>query len=107
MSNADLSLKRDHVIMETEFGTYGRSLGWLGRAVRTTRNKYMVHDRGRNPEFLVDMVNAPGEMINLAGVPVFQAELERHRILLRDYITRTNDIFPVGRVSILTRQAVL
>lgn len=98
LSHPDLPLKRDHVIMETEFGTFGTSLGWLGRAVRTPRYKYMVHDRGGNHEFLVDMENDPGETINLAGVPEWQSELDRHRILLRDYITRTRDIFPIEAV---------
>lgn len=98
LSNPELHPKRDHLIIETELGTYGQPLGYLGRAVRTHRHKYMIYDRGENREFLVDMENDPGETINLAGTPDYQKELDRHRALLRDYIVRTNDIFPVDMV---------
>lgn len=95
LSNSDLPLKRDHLIIETEFGTFGQPLGCLGRAVRTQRYKYMIYDRGENREFLVDMEDDPGETTNLAGEPGHQNELDRHRTLLRDYIVKTGDIFPV------------
>lgn len=98
LSGSDLPLKRDHVIVETEFGTFGKPLGYLGRAVRTQRYKYMIYDRGENREFLVDMENDPGETINLAGSPDHQKELDRCRALLRDYINKTDDIFPLGMV---------
>ncbi len=95
LSNPDLRSRRDHVMIETEFGTYGEPFGFLGRAVRTGRYKYMVYDRGEDREFLCDMNGDPGEMINLAGIPEHREELLRHRALLRDYVARTNDIFPV------------
>jgi choline-sulfatase len=98
LANPNLPLKRDHLIIETEFGTFGKPLGYLGRAVRTQRYKYMIYDRGENHEFLVDMEEDPGETINLAGMPDHQEELDRHRTFLRDYIIRTNDIFPVDMV---------
>ena len=94
LSRSDLPLKRDHVIVETEFGTFGKPLGYMGRAVRTERYKYMIYDRGENREFLVDMEHDPGETVNLAGPFDHRAELDRHRAFLRDYIVRTNDIFP-------------
>jgi len=99
LSSAQMPHRRDHVVIETEFGTFGKPSGFLGRAVRTRRHKYMVYDRGDHPEFLVDMENDPGETINLAGVPEHRATLEHHRALLRDYITRTGDIFPMERVG--------
>ncbi len=96
--SSDLPPKRDYLIIETEFGTYGKPLGYLGRAVRTPRYKYMIYDRGENREFLVDMENDPGETINLVGAPDHQHELDRHRTLLRDYIVKTADIFPIDLV---------
>ncbi len=93
--------KRDHIIVETEFGTFGRPLGYLGRAVRTQSYKYMIYDRGDNREFLVNMEEDPGETINLAGIPEYQECLDRHRALLRDYIVGKGDIFPVDRVPSL------
>ncbi len=98
LSGAELPAKRDHLIVETEFGTYGKPLGYLGRAVRTRRYKYMVYDRGENREFLVDMERDPGETLNLAGSPENGETLDRHRALLRDYIAGTGDIFPLELV---------
>jgi len=99
LENPDLPASRDHIVIETEFGTYNQPLNYMARAVRTDRYKYMVHDRGDNHEFLVDMDADPGETVNLAASPEHQVELERHRSLLRDYITTTNDIFPIGQVG--------
>jgi choline-sulfatase len=98
LTNQDLPMKRDHVIVETEFGTYGKPFGCLGRAVRTARYKYMIYDRGENREFLVDMEDDPGETINLVGAERHHEELNRHRTLLRDYIVGTDDIFSVDAI---------
>ena len=94
----DLSPQRDYVAIETEFGTFGKPAGYLGRAVRTLRYKYMVYDRGENREFLVNMEEDPGETTNLAGSTDHQQELDCHRALLRDYILSTDDIFPVDMI---------
>jgi hypothetical protein len=59
----------------------------------------MVYSEGENHEFFVDMENDPGETINLAEDPDHKQELERHRKLLRDYITQTEDIFPIKKVG--------
>jgi choline-sulfatase len=107
LANSSIPLKRDHVIIETEFGTFGKPLGYMGRAVRTQNYKYMIYDRGENREFLVDMENDPGETINLAGTSATQKELDRHRAFLRDYIVRTNDVFPVGIVPAPTATSVM
>lgn len=98
LNHSEIPLKRDHVIVETEFGTFGKPLGYLGRAVRTRRYKYMIYDRGENREFLVDMEKDPGETINLAGTPAHRKELDRHRAFLRDFILGTGDIFPMDIV---------
>lgn len=99
LADSELSPQRDHVIVETEFGTFGSPAGYMGRAVRTQRYKYMVYSAGENHEFFADMEEDPGETSNLVGMPAYQEELERHRELLRDYIKNTNDIFPVRMVG--------
>lgn len=99
LSTSDLPLQRDHLIVETEFGSYGSPAGYLGRAVRTPRYKYSVYNSGGNREFLADMDQDPGETINLVGNPDHQEELHRHRALLCDYIKRTVDIFPIDMVT--------
>jgi hypothetical protein len=38
-------------------------------------------------------------MLSCTGNPDHQQELERHRKLLRDYITQTKDIFPIKKVG--------
>ena len=100
LSDPGLPPKRDHVIFETEFGTFGERLGYLGRAVRTARYKYMIFNTGEHREFLADLENDRGETINLAGHPDHQGEMDRHRTFLRDYIVRTKDIFPLDKVPI-------
>ncbi len=98
LSDPELPGQRDHVIVETEFGAFGKPHGCLGRAVRTSRYKYMVYNLGENREFLVDMEDDPGETVNLAGHPDHQKELDRHRTLLRHYIISTDDVFPLDIV---------
>ncbi len=99
LSASALPPLRDHVVVETEFGSFGKPLDYLGRAVRTQRYKYMVYDRGENREFFVDMDDDPGETINLSGSPEHREELDRHRTLLREFIARTDDIFPAAMVG--------
>jgi len=98
LRTSDIPLKRDHVIVETEFGNFNQPLHYKGRAVRTENYKYMIYDRGENREFLVDMVNDPGEMKNLTDDPKHKTELEQHRAFLRNYIIRSEDIFPLELV---------
>jgi len=89
----------DHLVIETEFGTFGEPAGVMARAVRTPRYKYMVYSQGEHREFLADMEEDPGETRNLAGDPGAVDELERHRSLLRAYIQDTGDIFPMDNVG--------
>jgi len=99
LAESELPMQRDHIIIETEFGTFGKPAGVMGRAVRTNRFKYMVYSKGDSREFFADMENDPGEMKNLAGDPEYDEELERHRDLLRQYIVNTADIFPEGAIG--------
>lgn len=99
VKDEDLPPQRDHLIVETEFGTFGNPAGITGRAVRTSRYKYMVYSEGENHEFFVDMEKDPGETLNLVSEPGHQEELEQHRGVLRNYIRETEDIFPLERIG--------
>jgi choline-sulfatase len=55
-----------------------------GRMVRSHRYKYCLYSLGKRREFLVDMVNDPGEMRNLAQSEDFTSVLREHR----DYLAR-------------------
>ena len=101
-NDVDLTPQRDYVVVETEFGTFGKRSGYLGRAIRTQNFKYMVYSSGQNHEFFVNMNDDPGEMNNLVGDPNYENELKRHRKILSDYIVESNDIFPLEMIPVLS-----
>ncbi len=98
LQNSPPSHPPDHLVVETEFGTFGEPAGIMGRAVRTTRYKYSVYSKGEHREFLADMEEDPGETLNLAGDPAHADELEYHRNLLKAYIAETGDVFSLEAI---------
>jgi len=62
-----------------------------GRMLRTARYKYCVYNAGEPRESLVDLLEDPGEMKNLALLPNNQTLLNEHRKLLRQWIEETQD----------------
>ena len=64
-----------------------------GRMLRTRRYKYVVFSRGRNPEMFFDLGEDPGETRNLALEVEGDAELDRHRALMRHWCAQTGDSF--------------
>ena len=66
---------REYVISES-----GR-----GRMVRSARYKYNLYKDGEPREMLIDMVNDPGEMKNLAANPKFRNVLVAHREFLKQW----------------------
>jgi len=85
------TLNRQHVIAETMFARGGKSLGLIGRMVRTAQYKYCIYDNGENREQLFDMHADPGEMTNLAVMDAYQDQLNHHRRLLTTWARETND----------------
>lgn len=76
------------------------------RMIRTDRFKYCVYDCGENRESLVDLVDDPGEMQNLADRPEYRDVLESHRRRLAAWTKTVKDdigaaylIAPVGHGS--------
>jgi len=62
-----------------------------GRMIRSQRFKYCVYDSGDFRESLVDVVDDPGELINLARTPEFRDTLLAHRRFLQQWIKASND----------------
>jgi choline-sulfatase len=62
-----------------------------GRMLRNDRFKYWVYNEGEQRETLYDLQNDPGEMVNLANDPKYQAELKNCRKELIDWANKNND----------------
>ena len=63
--------------------------------LRTDEYKYCVYESGRYREQLINLVDDPGEMNNLAEDPAHFDVLREHRRRLRLWIERAND--DIGR----------
>jgi arylsulfatase A-like enzyme len=74
-------LWRDDVVVESQ----------AGRMVRTDRYKYVVYETGARREQLTDLVEDPGEMVNLAENPKYRDVLIEHRKRLRRWVDATGD----------------
>lgn len=90
---AKAPLKRDHVVIETEFCQSKKRFGIAGRAVLTARYKYVVYDKGAHREQLFDLAKDPGEMVNLAETPTHASTKRRLRGMLEAWMKRTKDDF--------------
>jgi len=77
---------RNFVISQNHMAQAGEINGFTptmeGRMVRTDRYKYCVYSRGIRRESLIDMVNDPGEMTDLACDPEYRDLLLEHREIL-------------------------
>jgi arylsulfatase A-like enzyme len=62
-----------------------------GRMVRTARYKYCVYRHGDRRESLVDLVNDPGEMVDLANDPAYRPVVLEHRERLRRFAAAHGD----------------
>lgn len=82
---------RDQVV--TELAVDPEHPSRQGRMVRTARFKYIRFSYGARPEQLFDLVDDPGETVNLAMQPTHQARLQEHRIRLMEWMRDTQDPF--------------
>ena len=62
-----------------------------GRMLRNTRFKYWILSEGKQRETLYDLVNDPGEMVNIAGDPQYSADLENCRKELKEWAEKYRD----------------
>ena len=88
---------RDHVVVETGFGSGPRPTT-SGRAVIGQRHKYVVYSWGRHREQLFDLVEDPGEMVNLAVEARYFDVLEQHRHTLLQWCLDTDDQMMLKRL---------
>lgn len=63
------------------------------RMVRSSRFKYIVYSSGLRSEQLFDLLEDPGEQVNLADCRPFRNILAEHRESLRHWATATGDRF--------------
>lgn len=87
---------RDYIVVETNLAqatglVNGKIPNLEARMIRTDRYKYCVYSHGKQRESLVDLINDPGEMNNLATNPDFKAVLVQHRDLLKKFGKEQND----------------
>ena len=89
-----------YVVSETLLATGTDVTGWAGRMLRTPDYKYVVYNHGDPREQLTDMINDPGEMVNLAVDENYKSILDHHRQLLQEWCESTDDDFlkEVGRL---------
>ncbi len=81
---------RDHLVVESQ----------NGRMVRTQRYKYCIYDSGKNREQLIDLIDDPGEMKNLAGDENFADILKKHRQLLSQWVLKNGDDIGTQYISV-------
>ncbi len=86
---------RDHLVSQNHLAQTGEvddlKPTMEGRMLRTDRYKYCIYNRGVRRESLIDMVNDPGEMNDLAGDPNYRDVILEHRKLLAQFGKEHND----------------
>lgn len=68
---------------------------FTGRMVVTDRYKYFLFDGGEHPEQFFDLTEDPLELHPLIHSKKHQKEIEAHRQMLREWIQKTGDTFPI------------
>lgn len=93
IENPDSEAGHVFVVTETTFGTFKGDHGVSGRMVRTPQYKYIVYNKGGDREQLFDMIEDPGETVDLTVRPEYEEVLSKHRRYLRQWIRKTGDFF--------------
>lgn len=70
-----------------------------GRMVVSKRYKYFLFDGGENREQLFDLENNPGELNPVNNLPEYEKPLLAHRGMLKDWMIKTSDSFPLEKFS--------
>ena len=63
-----------------------------GRMVRTDRYKYCVYQHGETRESLIDLIDDPGERVDLARDPAYRHIVLEHRERLRRFGVKYHDV---------------
>lgn len=67
----------------------------VGRMVVSQNFKYFLFDKGENREQLFDLKMDPGELHPVTNHPAYKKQLLAHRQMLKDWINKTSDSFPL------------
>lgn len=97
--NDSTSQWREYIV--TELADFKPDKSRKGRMVRSADFKYNIYSQGDRNEQLFNISEDPGETKNLINEPSFQAEVEKHREYLRQWIEKTNDDFKVPQTTML------
>jgi len=89
--------KRDYIVTSNHF-IQGEPVSGIkhtpyGRMVRGQQYKYCVYDEGEKSEELYDMLNDPGEMVNLAYKSKYNKIIQQYRNYLSEHCRKYNDGF--------------
>jgi len=84
----------------------GRQIEWraflvmespMGRSLRTAEWKYNFYlESPEHPEQFFNMIKDPGETKDLAGDTTYIKEFQRHKCLLKGYLKKEQDPFPIS-----------
>jgi choline-sulfatase len=88
--------KREYVISELTQSRKNKI--FTGRMVVSGRYKYFLFDNGENREQLFDLSEDPGELHPVTNEKKYERELFAHRQMLRDWINKTSDSFPIEKI---------
>ncbi|ANW96654.1 hypothetical protein AXE80_10375 [Wenyingzhuangia fucanilytica] len=93
-------IKRDYVVSELIQKENNKPKGKVfeGRMLVSSQFKYFLFDGGENPEQFFDLKNDPGEMNSLVHLKKHQEQIALHRQMLKDWIVKTSDDFPIDKV---------
>lgn len=94
-------INRDYIVSELTQKEKNKSGGKVfeGRMVVTNQYKYFIFNGGENPEQFFDLKNDPGELNSLIKSDKHKKEIAAHRQMLKDWITKTGDNFPLDIIS--------
>lgn len=97
LRNSNVS-ERDRKYVVSELIQNRKGKVFKGRMVVSGRFKYFIFDNGENREQLFDLENDPGELHPVNDLPEFEKTLLAHREMLKNWIIKTSDIFPIEKI---------
>ena len=88
---------RDYIVVSDQLSqgapVNGQQLSPEGRMLRNKQFKYWIYNYGDKSEVLYDIVNDPGEMVNLIDDPKYKSALKNCRAQLFSWATEYKDPF--------------
>lgn len=87
--------KRTYVASEINQNTIkdGKKVTFVGRMIVSEDYKYILFDSGENREQFFDIKKDKGEMTNLINNTQYTKQINRHKDMLREWISESNDVF--------------